>query len=65
METASERILKVSMLRIFDLKKSKNGLKWKDGRLGFQTQLILSLLPTFCRTLQTASFVLFIKPISL
>ena len=64
METVPERIFKVPMLRIFE-KKSKHGLKWLDGRLGFQTQLSLSLLLTYCRTLQTASFVLFIKPISL
>ena len=46
-------------------KKFKNDLKWLDGRLGFQTQLILSLLLTYCRTLQSAFFVLCIKPISL
>ena len=64
METVSERIFKVPMLRIFD-KKSKKGLKWLDGRLVFQTQLILSLLLTYCRLYKPHPLnVLFIKPIS-
>ena len=64
MKTSLKHLFESYFCGFLSEKNLKNGLKRLDGRLGFQTQLILSLLLIYCQTFKTASFVLFMKPIS-